>query len=742
MARRPKKQPRVDLSSEPLPSDQPIDTKKEELSGDEAILKQMAERLNRGWDFWEETYQLSREDVNFVYDDQWPEYAKKGRQNRPQLTMNQLPHFAQQVTNNARQSRFSIQVRQLSGKNTPIMDAKASKSYSRAQIMEGLIRDIEVRSKARDAIGRACQHQVEGAFSWFLVKTRQCFEDPFDIELAIEHIEDRYSAMIDPMSRRVDDSDAQWCANWVDVPTEEFKIRWPEIPAQDWNSAEVQRFRQSDGVYWSGDRDNTRVVDYWWKEPMERVALEYVREIDTQLERLVMFEDEVEDVLDELKFEGYIERQRKEIDGYKVKYARCTASHILDGQQGGHDWPSMHLPLVMVKGREVNLDTKKIIISLFRYAHDPQRMVNFWSSAATEKMALVPRQPYIAAAEQVANHLDDWEKMYEANKPVLLYDYIPDLPPPQRQNTTAMAQGELAMVGQSKIFLMDAVGIHDASLGRRSNEVSGRAVEARQEQGDRGTYDFIDNLGKAYTRVGDILVDMIPRVYTTDFVRRAIMPDDSELMVDLNKVVRDEESGQDIRVFSLDFARYSCRVELGPESKTQREEFVKMMIEWGRSDPEGFAAFRDLIVQNMDIPMARVVAQRMKAMVPRELLSPEEQEQLPEPEPTPADQIEMMKAEAEQMKAQAEMKKAEAMMAQAEMRSVGDQARLGHEIQKGENRTIEQRLKIAEQQLKTMEAQAKAAGAGEGDGDVEGKIKREVAKQMAAYRAKNPRKSS
>ena len=731
MARKPTKQEKVDLRRDPLPSDMPINTKSEARTADDAILQQCTDRMNEAWEYWQTTYENSKEDVRFCYEDQWPQYAKKGRENRPMLTMNQLPGFVQQVVNAARRSRFAIQVKQLAGKNEVVMDNTGTKNYSRSQIMEGLVRDIEVRSKAHDTYCDSCKHQVEGGFGWWVIKTKQCMDDPFDIELCIEHVKDRYGAMIDPNARMKDFSDAKWCTVSVEIPQKEFEERWPDkMPSESGAGTNIGKRRSNEGSYNHESGDTIKVTDYWWKEPMKRKACEYIIEQGTQTERLVMYEDDLGDVFDELTDMGYVKTQEKEIEGYRVKYARCTETDILDGP---HIWPSMHLPLVMVRGREVNLEGNDQLIGLLRYAHDPQRMVNFWMSAGTEKMALVPRQPYIASQAQIGNHLDQWQNMYTTNSPVLLYDSEEGTPPPARQSTIAMAQGELQMIAQSKVLLMDAVGLHDANLGRKSNEVSGVALEARAEQGEQGTFDFIDNLAKAIQRTGEILVDMIPRIYTTDYVRRVILEDDSEIHVDLNKVITDEETGRQVRVFSLDFARYACRVDVGPASKTQREEFAKMMMEWGRSDPEGFPVFRDLIIEALDFPMARVVAKRMKAMVPRELLSPEDQEELPQPEPTPADEIESMKAQAEQMKAQAEMMKAQAMMAQAQIRSASDQTRLQFEQVKGQNRAQEQELQIVQEQLKTQKAMAEQGEQGGlTEEEVVAIVKRETARQLAA----------
>ena len=728
MARRPRKpkgdlrDSRIDLARDPVPSEAPVDTKDpEEVHEDDntAFINQAVNRMEQGWSFWQETYNLAKEDVRFMYEEQWPDYAKKGRENRPALTMNMLPQYAQQVVNNGRRAKFSIQVKQIAGKNDLIMAQDGRNSYSRSQVMEGLIRDVEDRSKAHDSYCNALQHNVEGGFAWFLVKTAENLDDPFDIELRVEHLKHRYSAMIDPYAKRDDKSDAMWCSVAMDMDLEEFKARWPDVPAHDMDTGRTGRHRQSEGSYFRGSHSNVRISDYWWKEPMERTVVELVRAEGTAQERLVLFEDDHGDVFDELEDQGFQERNRKKVQSYKVKYMRFIFGHVLDGP---HDWPSKHLPLVMVKGREVNLEMRDILIGMFRYAHDAQVMLNFWMSAATEKMALVPRAPYIAAVQQLANHQDQWEQMYTQNLPVLMYNHIDGVDPPQRQNTTAMAQGELQLIASSRSLLQDTVGIHDASIGRRSNEVSGVALQERQERGDLGTFDFIDNLARAIVRVGEILTDMIPRCYTTDYVRRVILDDDSEVFVDLNTEIEDEETGKKIRVFSLDYARYSCRIDVGPASKTQREEFVKMMIEWGRSDPEGFALFRDLIVGNMDVPQARVLAHRMKMMLPRHMLSPEDQERIPPPEPSPEEQlaqremeVRYKEAEAKEVQARADIAKAEAGVQSSELRAQSDESRLQFEQEKGVNR----------------EAEAEGRDAGVSEEQIAGIVKREVAKALA-----------
>ena len=58
------------------------------------------------------------------------------------------------------------------------------------------------------------------------------------------------------------------------------------------------------------------------------------------------------------------------------------------------------------------------------------------------------------------------------------------------------------------------LGIYDASLGARSNETSGRAIMARQREGDVSTFHYIDNLSRAIRYCGRVLIDLIPTVTT------------------------------------------------------------------------------------------------------------------------------------------------------------------------------------------------------------------------------------
>ena len=693
--------PSTDLTMEPREGDHHIDTKDERLEEVPALLKQIRDRLDGSWTYWEPIYTESKSDVKFAYEEQWPEEALADRANRPTLRMNMIPQFVHQVTGQARQSKLSIKVRQMSGKNISFASAEGSDTYTSSQVMGGVIRNIEHRSKAQGHYIDALQHAVEGGIGWLYVRTVQPPDDPFSVEVGITSVKDRWSVLFDPMIM-TDAPDAQWCSMGADISTLEFEKKWPNIPIRQW-AADASHSRSNEGAYWKhGEQGNIRVVDYWYKEPMERVAIELVN-IAPPNDTMIVWEDEARPILDELQDAGYVINNRKKVNSYKVKYVRCVYDHILEGPL---DWPSMYLPLVPVFGRKLNLDKEDHLVGLVRYAKDPQRMYNYWVSAATERVALSPRSPYMVGASQIEGFEGEWNNMYMQNRPYLPYnDDDPERAPPRREQPASIAAGELQMTGQARASLQDTVGVHDANLGVKSNETSGRAIAQRQQPGHISTYEFIDNLAAAVAMVGEICCDMVPRMYNEDKMYRIVMPDDTMTSIQLNHLVRDEESGMDVRINSLDLARYSCSVSVGPATATQRQEFVEMFMELGRSIPQVWQVCADLMVMNLDLPFSAQLAQRMKGLVPYHLLSEEDRKMIPPPVMTPEQEIQQLQAQAQIAQANADIQKSKDAVRISELKVEGERQRAEFEKERGINREAMELDKHAEKMQQQGEGQ-------------------------------------
>lgn len=671
----------VDLAMEPREADVPVDVKSpEEMTGIDPIIALCRDRLSEADQWWATNYESARQDVRFAYEDQWDEGDRSQRGNRPTLTLNHLPQFIHQVTGNARQAKFAIRVNQTGGMFDKLILRDGTTSMPRHEVMEGLIRDIEHRSRAHRAYCRAHQHAVESGIGWLGVYPHRDKDNPFEMELRIKHFKDRWSILIDPHCQEDDFSDARWVAQTVAIDHKEFKKRYPDSSPLSWHPQSYSWTTHH--KFWGQGDGRVAIVDYWWKEPMKRTAIKLMRETDT----MIVFEDDEGPVLDELQEAGFEEVGRTEIMTDKVMYARLTYNEFLDGP---HDWPSSFLPIVPVMGRQFNTQDSDNYVGLTRYTHDSQRMLNYWGSAATERTALAPKNPFLIDAEQIAGYEREWRDQQTANAFALVYNAREGVERPTRDPGPAMPTAELQLLDTMRRMLQETIGLHDASLGRRSNEVSGVAIDARRSQGDTSTFEFTDELAHSISRVGDILCDMIPRIYSGPVTRRLVLPDDTMAAVDLNHDMEDRGTGRTFRI-ALDGARYSCAVDVGPASTTQRQEFVRMLTELGQQVPEAMSVSLDLIFKNMGIPYSAEISRRLKALIPRHVLSEKDQQEIPPPQPTPAEQVEMAKSEAQVKVAELNVEIAKARAKEAEIK-------LQFETQRGLNREL-----VADEQAKKM----------------------------------------
>ena len=70
--------------------------------------------------------------------------------------------------------------------------------------------------------------------------------------------------------------------------------------------------------------------------------------------------------------------------------------------------------------------------------------------------------------------------------------------------------------------IKSTTGQYDSRLARL-NERSGRAILARERQGDTGTYHYVDNLSRAIRYVTRQLVDLIPKIYAQQTVSPVLL---------------------------------------------------------------------------------------------------------------------------------------------------------------------------------------------------------------------------
>jgi len=100
------------------------------------------------------------------------------------------------------------------------------------------------------------------------------------------------------------------------------------------------------------------------------------------------------------------------------------------------------------------------------------------------------------------------------------------IPPPQRQVAEPAIQAMASLLAMANQDLEATTGLYPANLGKEqaANE-SGKAVLARQKQGQVTNLNFSDNLARSIRHTGRMVLKSIPEVYSEPAVQRIIKPD-------------------------------------------------------------------------------------------------------------------------------------------------------------------------------------------------------------------------
>lgn len=621
------------------------------------------------------------DDLRFLSGEQWEETVKRQRvrDGRPTLTVNRLPQFIRQVTGDIRLNKPAIVVRPVDGG----ADVKTAALYS------GLIRNIESVSDADTAYVQAAEHAVSCGMGHFRVTTQYVADDAWEQDIRIEPVRNPFAVVWDPQATKLTREDARYCFVLERVERKAFRARFPNAALSDMDRPVPTEWRD-----WAS-RDTVLLAEYWVRKPITRrlAALPTGEVLDVS--------DAPPEELAALQMAGARFRESK---GHKICSYLISAGDVLGGP---YDWPGKYIPIVPVIGSEIVTGDRVVRHGLVRFAKDPQRMYNYHRSAAVEAIALAPKSPWIATPEQVKNFEEDWARANQDNQAVLLYNPDPAAGgPPQRVAPPPVPAALIQESALSSDDMKATTGIYDAALGARSNETSGRAILARQREGDVGTYHYIDNLAKALAHCGRILVDLIPRIYDTERVVRILGEDGASEVATLNIETPDGR-----RINDLSLGRYDVTVKTGPSFSTKREESAQAMLEFMRVFPQAAPLLGDMLAEAMDWPGSRVIAARLKTMLPPGMAERADAEA--KGEEIPAEVMQMMQQPSpEQMKMQADLQAQQAELAMKQQQMEADllveQAKLDLERQRLE---LERAKAEAQFAIKVSETQAKQAPA-------------------------------
>lgn len=579
------------------------------VSSDKPIefLDQARRRYQAGLDADQKDREASELDNKFANatdedKQQWDPIPLKSRvsANRPVMQWNRIPTYIQQVVNDGRANKPSIQVRQgVNGKKET------------AEFFQNRIRAIEYDCNADIAYDTSRDQQVTSGRGFIRV---WCDYIPgtFKQRLCIDRIDNQYSVVYDPASMKYDRSDAEWCFVVSRISKEEHIRRYgKESVISRLDFATMGENNPAPGWIAVGDSNELiQIAEYWVREYRKDTLL-----LLTDSELPVWKSDLTPEQYKTFEKKGSIRRTREDSKCKVCRYIINGAEILEKG-----DWLGSTIPIVPVWGREAVVDGVRRTYSLIRMAKGPQKLVNLYVSNIAELIAMMPKAPYEAPNGSIAeNHLNAWRDAGFDPKAILFYNqYDPDtnapLNRPERVVNEPPIQAVTIALQQAIEGIKAAMGIYDASMGARSNETTGIAIERRKKQAEIVNLHFSDNEARSRKRIGEILIEVIPQIDKPGDTVPIRHVDGKTELVPIGKPYRHPKTGETV-THNLTSGDYGLAVSTGPTYDSQRAEIYERDLALIQADPTLMYVFGDQMLAADDAPGAEERAERMRRKI-------------------------------------------------------------------------------------------------------------------------------
>lgn len=618
--------------------------------------------------------------------DQWPDDVKAARKGqaasgnipsvpaRPCITVNRFLEPVAQVLNQERQSDLSVELvpaDDFGGLAQPI-------NPQEIELREGLIRRIQRESESADARTWAFARAVIAGRGYYAITTRYAEGKTWDQEIVCRRIYNQNGVMLDPNHEQPDGSDAKWGFIFSDLPYKDYCDEYPT--AKDKENALIDvsdtQWRtlgdQAPGWFATeGDERMVRVAEYWYIESESRDLCEL-------LDGTSVWKDELPEGLPE---DAVIDTRA--VVTKKVKWCKLDGIQVLEET----DWLSPFIPIIKIVGNEMPpYDGERRTQGMVEPGIGAQRGSNYMISKWVEMVGLAPVPPFMVAEGQI----EGYEPFYnQAN--TRAFPYLPyktrDLEgnivgAPQRTDVSLPIAPIAASVQMFNEAIQTTTGVNDPNLGKTDPSLrSGRAILAIQQQGQRGTSNYMDNFTRSVRHEGRIMNSLLYPIYgrRPGRLARIVNGQDEPETVVIGQPFAMQPMGNNgkmvpapampgqpgSREYKLtENANFNVAIKVSKNYDTRRQQEAEMNAELITANPALMGVGGDIFFKSQDGPGAREWSERMRVMLDPRVLAMLEQKKGTQ-EPIPAEALQRM----QQMQMQLQQVSQAAQQMQQELQS-------------------------------------------------------------------------
>ena len=409
----------------------------------------------------------------------------------------------------------------------------------------------------------------------------------------------------DQIARYSHKGDGRFCFELFPRQIDEFKEEFPKI-----NTDKITFNRQFAGFNWSYLNGNEKILivcDYYKKKKRDVKILELSN-------NKVMTVKEYEEMAAEWDRVGMIE-QMPQPKG-KMRWTqletvcryRCVESEVIEYTETDFTF----FPLVFFDGNSImlrNPKTSGAVQQMTRpyvyHAKGAQKLKNFAGITLANEMENIVQHKFLVAKEALPKEMD-WLAAYkDMQKPSNMvfnafFEQNPEqpIPNPIREIQRVPTPPEVVQTfASTDALVQNILGSYDASLGINDNQLSGVAIVEAATQSNAAAKPYIVGFLQGLQRIAEIIVDLIPKYYTTP---RTIPVMGIDGKADYVKINQD----QGVDMF-YDTNVLNVKVEAGVSFQIQKSRALQQLIALQQASPL-FAQFMNekglsVLLDNIEI---------------------------------------------------------------------------------------------------------------------------------------------
>jgi len=344
---------------------------------------------------------------------------------------------------------------------------------------------------------------------------------------------------------------------------------------------------------------------------------------------------------------------------------------------------------------------KQICRPFVKDARDAQRFLNYVATMTAHILKVSRYDQFLVSKENVRS--PDTSAAWRDPATYLgglWFDESPSGVIPQRLSAPELPQSFIQQYQRALLDIQSSTGMYDTQMGEQGNEISGAAIDARTQRGAYNTYAAFDSLNRAITVAGEVINEMIPKVYDAERSMMLNMPDSGLEPITLNKQA--DPYGEQVEN-DMTKGAYKIRLLPGASFEGQKTEALNSMNMVLNANPETFNLIADLYVENLPLPNSLELRNRLRTIVPPEIIQAGKTGQpIPQKpqQPSPEQQAAIMMAQAKLQ--DIEIKKAEAQrkMTELQMKDQQHKQDLQLKVEQLDKERIEAAAQLQEQLMR------------------------------------------